>query len=154
MFSNRKTTLGFAGVTVVVALAASFSASTFITAPAAPDEAVPEAVIQDAPIAAAAAPDMAWDDEGFSDDWNSSAVDVAVGNESSADEIGETGGASVFGDYAGQSENVAHAGPQSAAGSGQRSGSNAPTITSGAAPGAPPINPPGSNENAALERAD
>ncbi len=154
MLANPKAALGFAGVTIAIAIAASFGADAFLpvseqeTKVVAETETVPEARAESAP-----ATTVGWVDDGFSDDWNDSAVDTASGNGPSQDsDVPDELGQPEFDDFTPQtrtSSSTANRSPSA------RSAPTAgPRIQSGAAPGAPPVNPPGGGGSGKLEQVD
>ena len=155
MFANPKAALGFAGITIAIAVGGSFAASSFL-----PETDKPGAVIVESegeatePTEAAPAQNVGWSDEGFADDWDDSAVETANGdsfaNRSNnlADNIEPT-----FGDFDPQ----ASASPSNEGENRSRSGSasgRGPRIESRAAPGAPSVRPPGGGSRGTLEAVD
>ena len=161
MFANPKAALGFAGVTIAIAIGASFAASHLL--PSA-EEAGPvaaqteEAGPQEQANRPAAA--VAWADEGsdggFSDDWNDSAVDTAsdFNNPSASSDANEMEQPD-FGDYAPQSRET----PRDRAGSApprtrSASSSPGPRIRSGASSDAPALQPPGGGGSGELVQVD
>lgn len=159
MFANPKAALGFAGVTIAIAIAASFAAGSFL--PGADGQAEGQAVAAtetegtSGPAAAApAAPaqQMAWSDDEFADDWNSSAVDSATGV--AVDSAPSGTGQPTFSEYS-PSET-----PQSAPSQSNIARSAAPTRTSGpritsrTAPGVAPPRSPNAGEPGELLTAD
>ncbi len=155
MFANPKAALGFAGVTIAIAIGASFAASSFL-----PDTDKPAAVIVESeggvtePTEAAPPQNIGWSDEGFADDWDDSAVETANGDSFSnrsnnlADNIEPT-----FGDFDPQAGASPSSGNENRSRSGSASG-RGPRIESRAAPGAPSVRPPGSGSPRTLEAVD
>jgi hypothetical protein len=152
MFANPKAALGFAGVTLAIAVAASFAASAYLPGTAEQEEVVAETEVT-APAAAPAAPasQVAWADEGFTDDWNESAVDTANGFDSGSP-AAETG-QPAFGDYA-PSEVTQPEPRENAPVRARPAQTSGPQIRSGAAPGVAPARAPGSNGPGSLEIAE
>lgn len=154
MFANPKAALGFAGVTIAIAIAASFAASAFLPQATAEPEVVAQPEAETAkPAPTQPAPQTAWADDGFSDDWNASSVDTA-----SAVGSGNTGPMPSeqpeFGDYAGAEDSGAQEDMRRSPASPGASEGTGPRIRSGAAANAPPLERSGGNESAALERVD
>lgn len=158
--ANNKMVLGFAGGTIALAVAAAFSVGLFVpeSVNPAPEDQVVEGTPEDASSQTARAaqpapPAPTWSDEGgFADDWNTASVASANGNSGWASGTPTTGANEIeFGTYDPSARQTGPA-PAPSRGGGQGSGSRAgggsgsgPTITSGAAPGAPNNPPPGSN---------
>jgi len=159
MFANPKAALGFAGVTIAIAVAASFGANHFLpssdqnTPVAAQTEETAPAARQSQPAAT-----VAWADEGsdggFSDDWNDSAVDSANGfnDPSSSSDANEMEQPS-FGDFAPQSREASRDRRPSSSRSSAPS-SPGPRIESRAAPDAPALQPPGGGGSGELVQVD
>lgn len=147
--------LGFAGLTVVVAVVAATSLDMFLPSGAAPE---PEQQVEEAAPAARSAPatpEPTWADEPLADDWNSDSVRQAngfggwaAGSGGSNDEVDEID----FGDYSpsngGGSSGVARdpTKPRKVAGQG--------IVTSRAARNAPAVAAPGTAPAGELTRAD
>lgn len=153
MFANPKAALGFAGVTIAIAIAASFGASAFFPGSDAETEVIAETeAVPETPTKSAPAANVAWADDGFSDDWNASAVDTASGNGSSSNSGNSSEpGESDFGDYTPEERGASSATNRSS--SSRPTPASGPRIRSGAASGAPALNPPGSG-GGELEQVD
>ncbi len=146
MFANPKAALGFAGVTIAIAIAASFGASQFLPATdeepqvAQPVEGAPTPAQVNQPPAA-----VAWADDGsdggFTDDWDDSAVSSANGfnDDNGPGAVNEMEEPS-FGDFSPQSRERSGAPAPRARAS---ASSSAPRVVSRAAPDAPELQPPG-----------
>lgn len=151
MLANPKAALGFAGVTIAIALGASFAAGTFLPGSPAQEEVVAEAE-PDAPEARRAEPvqQAVWADEDFTDDWDTSAVDMANGFDSGSSSTRSETDQPDFGDY--NPSGVAQDTPrQNAPAPSAPMQSNGPTITSGAAPGVAPAQAPDARPAGSLE---
>lgn len=158
MLANPKTALGFAGVTIALAIGASFAADSFLPQSDEPEEVVEiseagsAAPAAPAPTAAPAA--TGWADEGLDDDWNVAAGDAASGNgfansSSSSDAVQQA----EFGDFNPQ-ESAENGGERRSQRPARTASGSGPQIRSGAAPGAPPLDAPGNNPSAQLEMAN
>ena len=140
MFANPKAALGFAGVTIVIAIVASFSADSFVPS----DDAQPETVVEpeltaETRTAQPATQATTWADgggaENYADDWSDAATD-SVSNrgwseQNSADEINEP----AFGNYAPETSRPTRQARPSPS-------SSSASVRSGASPSAPPLAPP------------
>ena len=144
MFANPKAALGFAGVTIAIAIAASFSVGLFLPADEAEPEVVgnPEAVTEQRtqqPVAPATTWADAGSEDSFDDDWSDAATNTASNRtwngSSSANELVEPD----FGDYSPESQPGSR---QARAGSSRSSNGSGARISSRAAPDAPPLSPP------------
>ncbi len=153
MFANPKAALGFAGVTIAIAVAASFAAGAYLPDGAVQEEAVAQVETPPAPSAPATpAPQMAWADEDFADDWNSSAVDSATGV--ATDSAPTSTGEPVFGEYSPSAEQEGPATQSRSPRSSASASSSGPRITTRAAPGVAPARAPNAGEPGELLTAD
>lgn len=136
MLANPKAALGFAGVVIVLAIAASFGAGAFLTEAEPREEPIAAAEEENANVATnapAPAPQAAWGGGSLSDSWSSSAP--ASGMSSRQDNSAPDEPSPTFGDYSASASEAGPAISQRA----QRPSSKGPKITSGPAPGAPPV---------------
>ncbi|WP_299194901.1 hypothetical protein [uncultured Erythrobacter sp.] len=156
MFANPKAALGFAGVTIAIAIAASFSAGMFVPGGDAQPEEVTANVVEAPSAPQAAAPATSWaeagDDEDFGDDWSDAATSTASNrgwNESSS---GDEMAGPAFGDYSPETSGAPRQARSSASRSEAASGAR---VRSSASPDAPPLDPPrGGNDNPEISIAD
>lgn len=148
MFANPKAALGFAGVTIAIAIAASFSAGMFVPGgDAQPEEVAPEAV--EAPSAPrAAAPVTTWADAGddgdFADDWSDAATNSGTNRGWNESNGGDEMPGPAFGEYDPESSGA----PRQARPSSRSAAASGARVRSSASPDAPPLDPPrGGNDN-------
>ena len=149
LFANPKAALGFAGVTIAIAIAASFSVGMFVPDAGEDPESVASPEVAPAPAAPRpAAQTTTWADagaeDGFDDDWGAAATDT-VGNRgwnqsTNGNEMVEP----TFGNFSPESSN----GPRQASSAPSRGGSgSSASVRSGASPSAPPLNPPSGGQD-------